>query len=203
MIKIPIKSKKRDKAGFTHLVLAKPNNYTHKLGQYVYLKVSETQTKALAIASHPSEPQLLFLFRGEFEHSIVPHLSQPQGDGFRCVLDKPQRMLFITHGTGITALRGIIIERKRLGFTHDTLLYGSRHADEEPELDCLQADFGVKQLRAYSSPPEELHLQDILRGFDVDNFDAVLLAGSTKMLSSCRQILYSMKYSANKIFTNY
>ncbi|MBV6493160.1 MAG: hypothetical protein LDLANPLL_01175 [Turneriella sp.] len=204
MTKIKVESKKQDPAGFTHLILSKPKEYRYKPGQYTYLALSENDKKTLAYASHESEPHLYFLFRGDYTHSTTPTLSKPQGAGFTCVFDNNTPMLFITHGTGITALRGAMVERKIHNLLKkDTLLYGSPSKDSEPSLDCLSANFGINQLRAYSQDPKNLHIQDVLQTLDVKNFESILLIGSGSMTKTCKEILITKNFPIEKIYTNF
>jgi ferredoxin-NADP reductase len=124
---------KSDRANYSHLTLARPEGFIYVPGQYVTLAQDATEKpKFLAIASHASESNLYFLSRNSPPAvGAEMILSEPMGKGFTCDFKNPQAFLFLTHGTGISAIRPALIERRQSGFTHDTLLYGIRDAASE------------------------------------------------------------------------
>ena len=83
------------------------------------------------------------------------------------------------------------------------LVYGAASADKEPELDCLRADFGATQLRAFSQAEYKAYVQDLARTLDVGMFGAILLVGSNEMMVACRELLAHKNFPAEKIFSNY
>lgn len=195
---------KTDRANYSHLTLARPGGFNYVPGQYVTLSENaEAKPKFLALASHASEAELLFVSRSTpvaVGSELI--LSEPMGKGFTCDFKDARPFLFLTHGTGISAIRPALIERRQLGFTGDTLLYGIRDASSEPELDCLSESFGVKQLRAFSEG-RHWHVQNALAEMDVSGIGAVILVGSKEMAASCREVLGTKGFSADRIFSNY
>ncbi|MBX3722559.1 MAG: hypothetical protein KF713_12025 [Turneriella sp.] len=204
MNELKIRGVKKDKGGFAHLSFTKPENYTFTPGQYAILTFTAgDKPKYLAFASHTTEADLLFVLRGDFSAGTEVAVSAPQGKGFGCDFGDTKPMLFLTHGTGISAIRPALIERKKRGFENDVLLYGIASAAQEPELDCLAADFGVEQLRAFSAAEYKAYVQDHAHTLAVEHFGAVLLVGSKEMMASCREVLAAKGFPAEKVFSNY
>ena len=178
---------KNDRGGFIHLLFKKPPGYHFSPGQYVTLTLNAGEKpKFLALASHDDEPHLLFVLRDLTAPKAAVAISAPQGKGFAADFGEKKPFLFLTHGTGISAIRPAMLERKRRGFGADVLLYGIASADKEPDLDCLRADFGVQQLRAYSNAEYKAYVQDHAHTLDVSHFGAILLVGSNEMMAACR-----------------
>lgn len=193
----------RDRAGYFHARFAKPNDFAYQPGQYAAMHLEkESKARYLAFASHPAEGELLFISR----HGCAGQkamLSKPMGEGFGCDYSNPKPILFISHGTGISALRPAILERQRVKAPTDTLLYGIAGREHEPELDILRADFPLRQLRAYSRTEARQRVQHVLPTVDTDAFGAILLVGGKEMMAEVRAILASKEYPAEQIFTNF
>lgn len=204
MIPLTVSAARNDKGGFTQWQIPKPEGYAFTPGQYAVITFqSGDKPKYLAIAAHSSEKELLFLSRDGVTQGDSLTLSEPQGKGFASDFADKRPFLYLTHGTGISAIRPAMLERKRRGFSDDVLLYGIASADKEPELDCLAHDFGVKQLRAYSADEYKAYVQDRAHTLDVEHFGAVLLVGSKEMMASCREVLAAKGFPAERIFSNY
>lgn len=195
---------KTDRANYSHLTLTRPVEFKYVPGQYVTLtENSEAKPKFLALASHASEPDLLFVSRtSPVAVGSELLLSEPMGKGFTCDFKSPQPFLFLSHGTGISAIRPALIGRRQLGFHNDTLLYGIREAASEPELDCLSESFGVRQLRALSAE-KHWHVQDALAEMELSGFGTIILVGSKEMAESCREVLRAKGFPAERIYSNY
>ena len=190
--------------GFNQLRLARPTGFDYQPGQYVQFTDSPgAKIKYLALASHRSEPHLLLAGRFHAPADKTVSISEPQGKGFACNYTDKQGFLFLTHGTGISAIRPAMLERRMFGHCNDALLYGIRTKEEEPDLDCLAADFGAEQLRAYSCSSDSAHVQQRLETMDLSRFGAVLIVGSKEMMSSCREILAARSFPAQQIYSNY
>lgn len=199
-----IAATRHDTAGYTHLSLTRPAGYTYRPGQYVTLAYGGEDTpRFLALASHPSEEQLLFVSRHGADMVANVVLSAPQGKGFACNFASEGSFLFITHGSGIAAIRPAIRERAKARKSTDTLLYGIANAESMPDLDCLSDAEDIKQLRAYSRGSNSEHVQDVLKSLDLSPYTNVLLIGSKEMMESCRAILSEKNIQPNKIFSNY
>jgi len=204
MFVLKIQTVGRDAGGFLQLRLERPQNYSYKPGQYAQVKFTATdKPKMLAFASHPSEEALFFISRDEIPTAETLTVSLPQGNGFCCDYADPRPMLFLTHGTGISAIRAAMLERRALGFTGDTLLYGIAAEHAEPDIDCLHANFSVRQLRAHSRAEFRAYVQDHLQTLDIAHFGAVLLIGSREMMAACREILATKQFPPEKIFSNF
>ncbi len=204
MTQLKVRESRQDRGGFTHLLLEKPPGYNLVAGQYASLAFREGEKpKFLAIASHHDEAHLLFLSRDTALPAQSVAVSAPQGKGFAADFGDRHPFLYLTHGTGISAIRPAMLERKKRGFTADTLLYGIASANVEPELDCLREDFGIKQLRAFSNAEYKAYVQDLVDTLDLGDFGAILLVGSNEMMANCREILARKKFPAGKIFSNY
>jgi NAD(P)H-flavin reductase len=204
MIPLTVSAARNDKGGFTQWQLPKPEGYTFAPGQYAVITFKNSdKPKYLAIAAHSSEKELLFLSRDAVTTGDGLTLSEPQGKGFTSDFADKRPFLYLTHGTGISAIRPAMMERKHRGFSEDVLLYGIASASVEPELDCLAHDFGVKQLRAYSADEYKAYVQDRAHTLDVEHFGAVLLVGSKEMMASCREVLAAKGFPVERIFSNY
>lgn len=199
-----ILSSKADAAGYTHLKLSRPHGFDYVAGQYVTLSVgSEEKPRFLALASHASEADLLFVSRHETDTTQRVNLSAPQGKGFGCDFDSRGAFLFVTHGTGISAVRSAVLERQKRGHTGDVVLYGAQNAQAVPEIDCLSSTAPQKQLRAFSKVSPAQHVQDILQNLDLSPFAAIILIGSKEMMQSCREIFAHKSFNAANVFSNY
>lgn len=197
-------SSKTDSAGYTHLRLRRPQGFDYVAGQYVTLATgNEEKPRFLAIASNASETELLFVSRHETDPRQPVKLSAPQGKGFGCNFDLPGAFLFITHGTGISAVRSAVVERQKRGHAGDFLLYGAQNVQALPEIDCLGEAAGLRQLRAFSKTATSQHVQDILQSLDLSSVAAMILIGSKEMMQSCREICAQKDFDAAKIFSNY
>jgi NAD(P)H-flavin reductase len=204
MIRTQILELKTDKAKYAHLRVVRPAGFDYLPGQYVALAANEAEKpKYLAMASHPSESQLLYVGH-DFPYAPGEVIISPaQGAGFKCDYASHEPFLFLAHGTGITAIRAAILERQQRGMKRDTLLYGIQTAADEPELDCLHADFALRQERAFSAEGDKKHVQDVLRTMPVSHYAAVLLIGSNDMMADCRAILAEKGFPPEMIFSNY
>ncbi len=199
-----ITSTRTDTANYTHLSLARPEGFSYLPGQYVTLAYGDQdKPRFLALASHPSEDQLLFVSRHGAASAPQVSLSAPQGKGFACDFTNPGNFLHITHGSGISAIRPAIYERLRGGHSGDALLYGISGPEAVPDLDCLNETSGVKQLRAYSKAAKPQHVQDVLQNLDLSLFTHVILIGSKEMMESCRGVLSAKNFAVAAIFSNY
>lgn len=204
MTELTIGDAHSDKGGFTHWRISKPEGYTFNPGQYAVITFKGSdKPKYLAIAAHRSEKDLLFISRDAVRTGDTLTLSEPQGNGFACDFADKRPILYLTHGTGISAIRPAMLERKHRGFSDDVLLYGIASASVEPELDCLALDFGVKQLRAFSADEYKAYVQDRAHTLDVEHFGAVLLVGSKEMMTSCREVLAAKGFPVERVFSNY
>lgn len=190
--------------GFNQLRLARPEGFDYLPGQYVqYSDSPGAKIKYLALASHRSEPQLLLAGRFHTPAGATVGISEPQGKGFACNYTDKHGFLFITHGTGISAIRPAMLERRMFGHCNDALLYGMRTKEDEPQLDCLSAEFGAEQLRAYSGGSDNARVQQRLETMDLSRFSTVLIVGSKEMMTTCREILTARSFPADQIFSNY
>jgi|GEM_PF-2708157 len=190
--------------GFNQLQLARPEGFEYQPGQYVQFSDSPgAKIKYLALASHRSEPHLLLAGRFPLPADKTVSISEPQGKGFACNYTDKHGFLFLTHGTGISAIRPAMLERRMFGHCNDALLYGIRSKQDEPDLDCLAADFGAEQLRAYSCSIDSAHVQQRLETMDLSRFGAVLIVGSKEMMTTCREILTARSFPAERIFSNF
>lgn len=203
MTKTKVVDWKRDSGNFTHLRVAPLPGPKHKPGQYLTLSFGETdKPKFLAIASHISEQHLLFITR--IEGSIPDHvfISEAMGNGFGCDFTDVKPFLFLGHGTAISALRPAVLERRQMGFSDDAILFGVASKKDEPDVDILNKDSGLTQLRAYSQEKNQ-RVQDLLAGIDLSVFGTVILIGSKEMMAACRQVLGAKNLPAERIFSNY
>lgn len=190
--------------GFNQLQLVRPAGFDYLPGQYVqFSDAPATKIKYLALASHRSEPHLLLAGRFPAPAAGMVTISEAQGKGFACNYADKHGFLFVTHGTGISALRPAMVERRMHGHCNDALLYGARTKEDEPDLDCLAADFGAEQLRAYSGGSDSARVQQRLETMELGRFGAVLLVGSKEMMTTCREILAARSFPADKIYSNY
>jgi NAD(P)H-flavin reductase len=193
----------RDAAGYVHTLFARPAGFDYLPGQYLAITAEgEDKVRYLALASHRSEPHLLFLSRHSYAGKSVSS-SPPQGQGFGCDLSTPKPLLFLTHGTGISALRPALFERRARGFITDTLLYGIADQAHEPDIDVLKDDFPVRQLRAYSRTGRRQRVQQVLPAIAVEQFGAVLLVGGKEMMAEVKQVLGSQGFPAERIYSNF
>lgn len=190
--------------GFNRLQLERPAGFDYLPGQYVQFSDSPgAKIKYLALASHASEPHLLLAGRFHAPAETTVTISEAQGNGFACNYADKRGFLFVTHGTGISAVRPAMVERSMHGHCNDALLYGVRIKEDEPELDCLTANFGAEQLRAYSGSFDNARVQQRLETMELSRFGTVLLIGSKEMMTSCREILVARGFAADKIYSNY
>lgn len=193
----------QDSAGYIHTRFARPAHFEYKPGQYVAVSAGdEDKVRYLALASHASEPYLLFISRHRFSGKTVS-ASAPQGKGFTCDFGVTAPLLFLTHGTGISALRPAILERRARGFLADTLLFGASDEAHEPDLDVLKDGFPIRQLRAYSRTQNRQRVQQVLPDLQTDDFGAVLLIGGKEMMSDVRKVLAAKGFPAEKIYSNF
>lgn len=112
-------------------------------------------------------------------------------------------MLFITHGTGISALRPAILERRSRGFTTDTLLFGVADEAHEPDLDILKNDFPLRQIRAYSRTGDHQRVQQVLPTMDTSEFGVILLIGGREMMDEVKQVLTTQGFPADRVHSNF
>lgn len=201
MHKVTVIATHTDAAGFSHLVLPRPGGLAYRPGQYVTLGAhGEAKPKFLAIASHASEAELRFILRDNPwpQHTML-HMSDPMGNGFACDFSEPKPFLFLTHGTGISAIRPALLSRRN---SADVLLYGAKKKEAEPGLDCLAEGFGIRQLRAYSASQGE-RVQAVLEKMDLAAFGAIVIVGSKEMMADCREIFSRRGFPAENIFSNF
>ena len=78
-----------------------------------------------------------------------------------------------------------------------------RTKEDEPALDCLSAEFGAEQLRAYSAGSDSARVQQRLETMDLGRFGTVLIVGSKEMMTTCREILAARSFPSTQIFSNY
>ncbi len=190
--------------GFNRLELRRPAGYDYLPGQYVqFSEAPGAKIKYLALASHPSEPHLLLAGKFSASAGTAVTISEAHGKGFFCNYADKRGFLFVTHGTGISALRPAMLERRMHGHCNDALLYGVRTKEDEPDLDCLAANFGAEQLRAYSGSFDNARVQQRLETMELLRFGTVLIVGSKEMMTTCREILAARSFPINQIFSNY
>lgn len=193
-----------DAQGFAQLKLARPESFEYRPGQYVqYTDAPGAKVKYLALASHHSEKELLLAGRLGKPASNHVTISEPQGKGFACNYADKAGFLFLTHGTGISAVRPAMLERRMFGHRNDTLLFGVRTKEDEPQLDCLSRDFGAEQLRAYSGSGDCARVQQRLETLELNRFGAVIIIGSKEMMTSCREILQARSFPGEKVYSNF
>jgi len=199
---VKVTSSKTDRGGFMHIRVEKPTRFVHTSGQYVTFQGEhDDKPKYLAIASHTNEADLLFVFRGTLNGDTV-QISQPMGTGFRVDFSDPRPMLFLTHGTGISAVRPAIIERHLAKLQGDVLVYGIADSASEPELDVL-TDASLTQMRAFSKTESPKRVQMLLTELDTSNFGAIIMVGSKEMMADNRTLLMRKQFAAEKIISNY
>ncbi|MBS0618749.1 MAG: hypothetical protein JSR44_11210 [Spirochaetes bacterium] len=204
MFVLKIQTAMHDAGGFLQLHLERPQDYSYKPGQYAQIQFTAAdKPKMLAFASHPSEETLFFMSRDEIPTAETLSVFHPQGSGFLCDFADPRPILFLTHGTGISAIRSAMLERRARGFSTDTLLYGIAAEHAEPDIDCLKTNFPVRQLRAHSQAEYRAYVQDRLQALDAIHFGAVLLIGSREMMAACHEILATKQFPPEKIFSNF
>ncbi|HNJ64345.1 MAG TPA: hypothetical protein PKW28_00540 [Turneriella sp.] len=202
-VKLELVKERHDAAGYVHTLFARPAGFEYLPGQYLAITAEgEDKARYLALASHGSEAHLLLLSRHSYEGKSAS-TSAPQGKGFACDFSAPSPLLFITHGTGISALRPAILERRARGFTTDTLLFGVADEAHEPDLDVLKNDFPLRQLRAYSRTGDHQRVQQVLPAINTNDFAAVLLIGGKEMMSDVKQVLATQGFPAERIYSNF
>lgn len=195
---------KTDVTGFAQLSLARPVAFEYSPGQYIQFSDAEgAKVKYLALASHPSEEHLLLAGNIVTPPQTTVAISAPLGNGFGCDFGLKDGFLFVTHGSGISAIRPAIVERLKRNNQRDTLLFGARTAETVPNLDCLENSAGISQLRAYSRSARNEYVQQSLETLDLSHFGAILLVGSKEMMTACRQVLGGRNFPAERIFSNY
>ncbi|MFZ5627525.1 MAG: hypothetical protein ACOY5B_00235 [Spirochaetota bacterium] len=201
--KLELISELHDRAGYFHTRFARPAGFDYLAGQYIAVSTEdEEKARYLALASHSSEPELLLLSRHCYAGKSAS-ASAPQGKGFVCDFSLAQPLLFITHGTGISALRPAILERRARGFTNDTLLYGVADEAHEPELDILRNDFPICQLRAYSRTGDHQRVQQVLPAINSRDFGGILLIGGKEMMADVKQVLATQDFPADRVYSNF
>jgi NAD(P)H-flavin reductase len=202
-IQLELISERHDSAGYVHTRFARPTGFDYLPGQYLVITAEgEHKARYLALASHSSEAELFLLSRHSFAGKTAT-TSPPQGEGFHCDFATPKPLLFITHGTGISALRPAILERRARGFTTDTLLYGVADEAHEPELDVVRNEFPLRQLRAYSRTGDHQRVQQVLPAINTSEFGAILLIGGKEMMSDVKQVLSTQGFPAERIYSNF
>ena len=202
-VSLELLSERHDTAGYVHTLFVRPANFSYNPGQYIAITAGgEEKARYLALASHGSEPHLLLLSRHCYAGKPAS-ASAPQGIGFACNFAEARPMLFITHGTGISALRPALLERRARGFITDTLLYGVADEAHEPDIDVLKNDFPVRQLRAYSRTGDHQRVQQVLPAIKTADFGAVLLVGGKEMMADVKQVLGAQKFPADRVFSNF
>jgi len=193
-----------DAAGYTHLRFERPREYNFVPGQYATLaSEGDPKPRFLALASHPTESELLFVARQVFQDEALWTFSAPQGAGFAADFHDVRPFLFLTHGTGVSAIRPALIERQKLGRAADTLLYGVADAAAEPDLDCLRPAMPVRQLRAYSRSEAPQHVQNVLQTLELAPYAAIIIIGSQDMMQTCREIIAEKHFDPARVFSNY
>ncbi len=202
-VELKLIQERRDAAGYVHSVFARPSDFDYRPGQYLAITAAdEDKARYLALASHESEAHLLLLSRHSYEGKSAS-ASPPQGKGFTCDFSAPRPLLFVTHGTGISALRPAIIERCARGFRTDTLLYGVADEAHEPDLDVLKNDFPLRQLRAYSRTGDHVRVQQVLPAINTSDFDGILLIGGKEMMNDVKQVLATHGFPAERVYSNF
>lgn len=195
-----ILSQTTDAAGFVHLTLARPHAFEYMPGQFVALRTTlDSPPVFLALASHPSEKDLLLLSRTRYLGKTV-FITAAQGAGFECDFSVSQPFLFITHGSGISAIRPAILERHARGFKSDTLLYGIQDAASEPALDILTPPYSEKKILAYSQAGDRTHSK--LSALDLAAFGAVLLIGGKVFMDDTREMLRARGFALERVYSN-
>jgi len=202
-VRLELIEERRDAAGYVHTRFARPAGFDYLPGQYLSITAEgEDKVRYLALASHRSEPHLLFLSRHSYAGKSAS-ASAPQGKGFASDFSAPKPMLFITHGTGISALRPAILERRSRGFTTDTLLFGVADEAHEPDLDILKNDFPLRQIRAYSRTGDQQRVQQVLPAINTTKFGAILLIGGKEMMNDVKQVLTTQGFPAERVYSNF
>jgi len=202
-VRLELIEERRDAAGYVHTRFARPAGFGYLPGQYLAITAEgEQKARYLAIASHQSEEALLFLSRHSYAGKSAS-ASAPQGKGFASDFSAHKPMLFITHGTGISALRPAILERRSRGFTTDTLLFGVADEAHEPDLDILKNDFPLRQIRAYSRTGDHQRVQQVLPTMDTSEFGVILLIGGREMMDEVKQVLTTQGFPADRVHSNF
>ncbi len=190
----------------TFVELTRPPNYSFTYGQYAAITVGDGNSKYLAFASAPQDTTLKLLVAGDstpWQVTDSVTLGEPQG-GFTQALATAQRLLLITHGSGISAMLGLLKDKG------DGIL--------PQELICL---WGVRSASYLTIPPhfgvaiehitpifsqEKGHLtgyvQDHLKNFYRPGM-TVLLVGSKEMTAEVKNLLVSCGAAPQDIFFNF
>ena len=207
------------------LTFEKPAGFSYHSGQYVVLEIAGREDKGyFAIASHHSEPELKFLIKGDgdFAKALISlevnnevTCSEAQGKGFALEQLKGHNVLIITHGSGISAMRGLAfdIAGARSDYKEVSLFYGSREVPQIP----FASDFKSwqEQINCYHALSKALdnadHLQatqgwvQILLEKHIDNASGyrVCLVGSKEMSQEVTALLEKKGVTKENIFSNF
>ena len=192
----------------------KPSNMTYKPGQYAVISTGETKGY-FSYFSHESQDQVQFLIKrgNETADAILSaeslELSEPRGSGFNLEKAKQHNLLLLTHGSGISAIRPVIIEAlsNRDSYEDIILIYGIKNENHLP----LSAEFkkyaeSIQVIYAYSEKDgKNGHTQKHVARLDesfVKNA-ACCIVGSKEMSSACKEVLESKGISPELVLTNF
>ena len=192
----------------------KPSNMAYKPGQYAVISTDETKGY-FAYFSHESQNKVQFLIKrgNETADAILGaeslELSEPQGSGFNLEKAKKHNLLLLTHGSGISAIRPVIIETlsNRNHYEGIILIYGIKNENHLP----LSAEFkkyaeSIQIIYAYSEKDgENGHTQKHAARLDqsfVQNA-ACCIVGSKEMSSACKKVLENKGINSEMILTNF
>ena len=221
-----------DTAGYLHLWCEKPVGYKVLPGQYCILQTNPEGKKyyfafasagdrvvnngssiEVVNATNDKNSELFFLIKktadnAELSTSLSFIISSPMGAGFQISPDTKQRLIYITHGSGISAMTVMMHERLQKRHTSDILIYGIASQQALPALSIFERHFPLEKYFAYSKQHplglEENRIQEIMKPFVFPDEDfAILLVGSKEMTASCREILAEKNIQDTKIFSNY
>lgn len=180
--------------------------FSWEIGQYCVLHLSSGEKLYLAIASHPSEKTLKFIVPKASK--LSDHLSEqqsincdvPAGNGFNLNLIACPTIIAISHGTGISALRPILIETQR-NEKRPVFFYGCKKESEYPSGTEYKE---VSPFIAYSSSAQK-HVQDLITEYSFSNpgQSAVFLVGSNEFQESVTGILIENGFSKDNISKNF
>lgn len=163
------------------------------LGQYLVLSPDEQKDLYLAIASHPDENELSIIVKSDA--AIISYLNShssikssiPQGNGFPKQLLDFSHLLFLAHGTGISAIRPLLIETYKRSPESATFIYGCKSSDEIPNDTSMK---NVDLISAESDTNGE-HVQDCIKSFPLEkpNQTGVFMVGSNEFQETCQSLL--------------
>lgn len=180
--------------------------FSWKIGQYCVLSLSSEEKLYLAIASHPSEKTLKFIVPKTSK--LSEHLSKtepvycdaPAGNGFNHDLFNHPTVIAISHGTGISAIRPVLLQAQKKN-KPPVLFYGCKDESEYP----TGTEYSeVSPLIAYSKSAQK-HVQDLITeySFSEPGKIGVFLVGSNEFQDSVTDELIKKGFAKEHISKNF